>query len=111
VATTEAIDTVVREGLGLRWALMGPFAVGNTNADGGIREYFQRYAGPLGTLSKDLGSDLNLSPELIEHIAKSVDGIWRRVPRAQQRVWRDDMVLRLRELKAAHPVVPPDPDD
>ncbi|MGQ0648437.1 MAG: 3-hydroxyacyl-CoA dehydrogenase NAD-binding domain-containing protein, partial [Gemmatimonadaceae bacterium] len=34
VADADAIDAVIRDGLGLRWALMGPFGVANTNADG-----------------------------------------------------------------------------
>ena len=38
VADVDSVDTVIRDGLGLRWALMGPFGVANTNADGGIRE-------------------------------------------------------------------------
>ena len=42
VADVDAVDAVIRDGLGLRWALMGPFGVANTNADGGIREYFTR---------------------------------------------------------------------
>ncbi len=42
-ADVEAVDAVIRDGLGLRWALLGPFGVANTNADGGIREYFGRY--------------------------------------------------------------------
>ena len=106
VATPAAIDAVIRDGLGLRWALMGPFGVGNTNADGGIREYFGRYREAFETLSQDLCPDLSLTPEIVEHVAKAVDGFWRGVPREDQQAWRDDMVLRIRDLKAAHPILP-----
>jgi 3-hydroxyacyl-CoA dehydrogenase len=111
VAPPEAIDAVVREGLGLRWALLGPFAVAHTNGDGGIREFFQHYGDAWQKLSADLCTKLELTPEVVDRIARSVDATWRRVPRNAQRVWRDDMVLRIRDLKQAHPVVPPELDD
>jgi 3-hydroxyacyl-CoA dehydrogenase len=110
VATPEGIDAVIREGLGLRWALLGPFGVANTNADGGLREYFARYLASFEMLSRDLTSEFAVTPELIESMGKAVDAANRRVPRELQRSWRDDMVVRIRELKAMHPVVEPEVD-
>jgi len=108
VATPEGVDAVVRDGLGLRWALLGPFGVANTNADGGLREYFARYGPSFAMLSKDLSTEFELTPELIESMGKSVDAANRRVPRDLQRSWRDDMVVRIRELKSYHPAVEPE---
>lgn len=39
-------DKAIKDGLGLRWAFMGPFETIDLNAPGGIRDYCQRY-GPL----------------------------------------------------------------
>jgi 3-hydroxyacyl-CoA dehydrogenase len=111
VATAEAVDAVIRDGLGLRWALMGPFGVGNTNADAGLREYFARYGATLETLSADLHPGVALRPEVIEQIAKSVDAAYRRAPREDLRAWRDDMVLRIRQVKEQYPVFPPADDE
>lgn len=110
LASPEAVDTVVREGLGLRWALMGPFAVWNTTTDGGIREFFQKHGDAFEQLCSELDHDLKVTPQLVDHIARSVDGTWRRVPRSVQREWRDDMVVRIRALKDAYPIMPPDLD-
>jgi len=110
VTTPEGVDAVIRDGLGLRWALLGPFGVANTNADGGLREYFTRFAASLQMLSDDLTSELSLTPELIESMGKSVDATNRRLPRDAQRSWRDDMVVRIRDLKAMHPAVEPEAD-
>ena len=85
VTTPEGVDAVVRDGLGLRWALLGPFGVANTNADGGLREYFTRYGPSYEMLSKDLTSEFCLTPELIESMGKSVDAANRRLPRDLQR--------------------------
>ncbi|GBD42567.1 L-carnitine dehydrogenase [bacterium HR40] len=41
--TVEDCDRVVRDGLGLRWAFMGPFETIDLNAPGGVRDYCARY--------------------------------------------------------------------
>lgn len=41
-ATTADIDRTVSEGLGLRWAFMGPFETIDLNAPGGIDDYAER---------------------------------------------------------------------
>jgi len=97
IATPEGVDSVIRNGLGLRWALMGPFGVANTNADGGLREYFARYGPSFEMLCADLTAEFALTPELIESMGKSVDATNRRVPREMLRSWRDDMVGRIRK--------------
>ena len=111
VASPEGVDLVIREGLGLRWALLGPFGVANTNADGGLREYFARYGPSFQMLCADLTSEFKATPELVESMARSVDATNRRVSREMMRSWRDDMVVRIRELKSTHPVVPPEADE
>lgn len=40
------LDKAIKDGLGLRWAFMGPFETIDLNAPGGIRDYCNRY-GPL----------------------------------------------------------------
>ena len=46
VASPEAIDKAVSDGLGMRWSFMGPFETIHLNAPGGIAQYIERY-GPL----------------------------------------------------------------
>jgi L-gulonate 3-dehydrogenase len=45
-ASLEDIDKAVRDGLGLRWSLMGPFETIDLNAPGGIADYCARYGQP-----------------------------------------------------------------
>ena len=42
VATVEDVDTVMREGLGLRWSFMGPFETVDLNTNGGIETHAAR---------------------------------------------------------------------
>lgn len=101
VADVDAIDAVIRDGLGLRWALMGPFGVANTNADGGAREYFTRYGESFRWLMNDLGATPAIDAALIERIGAGVDAMTEGVPREEIRAWRDRMVERIVALKAA----------
>ncbi len=41
----EDLDKTVRDGLGLRWAFIGPFATIELNAPGGVVDYCARYSG------------------------------------------------------------------
>jgi 3-hydroxyacyl-CoA dehydrogenase len=107
IATVESVDTVVREGLGLRWALQGPFGVANTETDGGVRELLARFGEGLESIWRDLARDTSLTPELIERLGAGTDHMYRRTSREVQRQWRDDTVTRLQRLKAAHPLESP----
>lgn len=99
VADVEAVDAVIHHGLGLRWALMGPFGVANTNADGGVREYFTRYGPSFTMLMDDLGGTPRMDAPLIERLGEGVDAMVGDVPRGRIRAWRDRLVERLTTLK------------
>lgn len=44
VVTPQDLDETIRNGLGLRWAFMGPFETIELNAPGGIPDYCRRYS-------------------------------------------------------------------
>lgn len=103
VADVDAVDAVIRDGLGLRWSLMGPFGVANTNADGGVREYFTRYAGSFRFLMDDLGETPMLDEALIERLGAETDRMVGDASREDIRAWRDRMVARITALKRSEP--------
>jgi L-gulonate 3-dehydrogenase len=103
VADLEDIDSVVSEGVGLRWALMGPFGVTNSNADGGLRENLSRFRETILELMNDLGPPSTLSPSVINKLSEAMERKVGADKQAQLRRWRDRMVRKLRKLKAADP--------
>jgi L-gulonate 3-dehydrogenase len=103
VADVDAIDTVIREGLGLRWALMGPLGVADSNADGGVREYFTRFRQPYVEGMEDLYSTPSLDDEMIERLGNKTDAMAGAASRPQVRRWRDRMIRKIRALKEADP--------
>jgi L-gulonate 3-dehydrogenase len=44
-ASVADLDSVMRDGLGLRWSFMGPFETIDLNAPGGVADYCERYGG------------------------------------------------------------------
>src|SRR5204862_7044951 len=47
------LDKTIRDGLGLRWAFLGPFATIELNAPGGVVDYCLRYSGFYRRLASD----------------------------------------------------------
>jgi L-gulonate 3-dehydrogenase len=103
VADVAAVDTVVRDGLGLRWSLLGPFGVADTNADAGIREYFTRYGEAYQKCMQELGATPSFDAELIERLGQATDAMVGHAPRSETRRWRDRLIRKIRELKAKDP--------
>jgi 3-hydroxyacyl-CoA dehydrogenase len=104
VAGVEAIDTVISEALGLRWAVFGNFGTNNTNADGGIREYYGRFGHAYISLMKELDpTPPSFSEPMIERIGQGVDAMEGDAPISEICRWRDRMILKIRKLKEDDP--------
>jgi len=103
VADVDAVDTTIREGLGLRWALMGPFGVADTNADGGVREYYTRFRDSYIEFMNDLASTPSFDDGMIERLALGTDAMIGKTKRAKIRRWRDRTIRRIRALKDKDP--------
>jgi 3-hydroxyacyl-CoA dehydrogenase len=98
VVSVADADAAVCMGPGLRWALMGPNLIYHLGGGpGGIRHFFEHFAGPAAALWADLGSP-ELSPELQKKI---VDGVLEEVNgrsfEALSRE-RDNLIMGLLEL-------------
>ena len=102
VCDVQAVDDSIRAGLGLRWALMGPYGVANTNADGGLRDYFTRYRDSYQTLWASLSTDVRLDDQLVSQLGRQMDRVVTGSLEAQ-RAWRDRVVMAIRALKDADP--------
>ena len=50
-ASAADLDTVIRDGLAMRWSFMGPFETIDLNAPGGVADYAARYGGTYRTIA------------------------------------------------------------
>lgn len=53
VMTVADVDACVKDGLGLRWAFMGPFETIDLNAPGGVADYAERFGALLGGITRE----------------------------------------------------------
>lgn len=71
VASVEDIDRAVSEGLGARWAFMGPFETIELNAPDGIADYAHRYGSFYRRLADDPPNSSYWSEDAMRKIAHS----------------------------------------
>ena len=84
------LDTLVREGLGLRWSVIGPFTTSELNTRGGIRRHAEVIGPVYARIGVQRGTDDPWTPETIELVASEIAG---RLPHA---TWEEN--VRERDL-------------
>ena len=68
-ASSDEIDATIRDGLGLRWAFMGPFETIDLNAPGGIKDYISRY----GPMYVEMAKNQTKIPDWSEEAGKKLE--------------------------------------
>ena len=68
-ASSDEIDATIRDGLGLRWAFMGPFETIDLNAPGGIKDYISRY----GPIFVEIAKNQTKIPDWSEEAGKKLE--------------------------------------
>lgn len=99
VASVEDIDTVMREGLGRRWAVVGPFETVDLNTRGGIAVHAGRMGPAYARMGAERGQDDPWTGDLVEQVVTE-----RRAALAlddwEDRVaWRDQMLMRFERAR------------
>jgi len=93
----EDIDRVLKHGLALRWAFIGPFEVAHLNATRGFQGFIDGLGHMMRELARDAKVDYEWGPELAKRIHESlvektpID----RLPERQ--AWRDRRIMALRK--------------
>ena len=95
-ATVEDLDRTVSQGLGLRWAFMGPFETIDLNAPGGVADYARR----LGPLYRDIAASRSEHRVWDEKLIAEVERQRREALPADRLLdrteWRDRRLMALR---------------
>jgi 3-hydroxyacyl-CoA dehydrogenase len=93
VATVEDIDRVVRDGLGLRWSVVGPFETVDLNTRGGIASHALKLGPAYAAMGAERGQNDPWTPELVKTVETQRRAL---LPLEQweQRVrWRDRALM------------------
>ncbi|MGU7773814.1 3-hydroxyacyl-CoA dehydrogenase [Burkholderia sp. MR1-5-21] len=99
VASVEDIDTVVRDGLGLRWSFVGPFETVDLNTRGGIGSHAQKMGPAYARMGARRGQDDPWTEDLVGEVERQRRALLP-LDRWDERVrWRDHMLMRLRRMR------------
>ena len=96
-ASAADIDKTMRDGLGLRWSLMGPFETIDLNAPGGVADYAARY-GQVMYEQVCSQAPRRWKKEVIARLARERRAALPASDLAQRQAWRDRRLMAL----AAH---------
>jgi 3-hydroxyacyl-CoA dehydrogenase len=95
VASVEDIDTVMREGLGPRWSIIGPFETVDLNTRGGIASHAQKMGPAYERMGAERGQHDPWTPELVAQVAAARRALLP-LDQWEARVeWRDRMLMAL----------------
>lgn len=90
------LDLCMSEGLGRRWAFMGPFETMELNAHDGFKDYATRYSGVYRSILDDIDTGSPWDEEAISRIeAWRREGYPTRDEVTERRLWRDRMLMTL----------------
>jgi 3-hydroxyacyl-CoA dehydrogenase len=99
VASVDDVDRVVRDGLGRRWAVIGPFETADLNTRGGIEAHAARLGAAYARMGLDRGQHDPWTPGLVRRVTDERRQLlplelW------EERVgWRDRMLMALERTR------------
>lgn len=99
--SAEDLDVTVKDGLGLRWAFMGPFETIDLNAPGGLSDYAGRYGEMFRVIAEEQTSTEAWSPELVADLHAQRREQLDENGLEKRRFWRDEYLMSLLQHKRA----------
>ena len=89
------VDTAISEGIGMRWAFIGPYEVGDLNAPGGIRDYCQRFANMFHEISKTQTEVRTRTPEFLDKVEAQRRQVLAADKLIERGQWRDRRLMEM----------------
>ncbi len=95
--SAEDIDKVLKHGLAMRWAFIGPFEVAHLNATLGFQGFIDGLGEMMRTLAKDAKVDYEWGPELAGRIHAMLTEQTPVEELPDRQAWRDRRIMALRK--------------
>lgn len=92
--SVEDLDKTIRDGLGLRWAFMGPFETIDLNAPGGVADYAQRYGPPMYKMMAGSAYQPWVG-EVVTRVESERRALMPQSEHAAREAWRDRRLMAL----------------
>lgn len=101
VASVEDVDRVMREGLGRRWAVVGPFETVDLNTRGGIAVHAERLGPAYRRMGLERGQDDPWTPELVGSVTAQRRAMLSLEDWEDRVAWRDRSLMALERARRA----------
>lgn len=99
ILTAQDVDTVMTEGLGLRYAFLGPLETAHLNADG-IKDYMQRFGEEIWNVSETYEPTPHMKDgKTLEKLNKQCEEMVPKDKLVERRLQRDEFLTKLGQLK------------
>ena len=95
VASVEDIDTIVRDGLGLRWSVIGPFETIDLNTQGGIASHATKMGPAYARMGAERGQHDPWTPALVAEVEAQRRAVLPLDAWAARTAWRDRRLMAL----------------
>jgi 3-hydroxyacyl-CoA dehydrogenase len=95
VASAADIDRIVRDGLGLRWSVIGPFETADLNTRGGIAQHAQRMGPAYHRMGQERGQDDPWTGDLVAQVVAERRAILPLEQWEERVAWRDRALMAL----------------
>lgn len=99
VANVGDIDRVMRDGLGLRWSVIGPFETVDLNTAGGIAEHARRLGSAYARMGAERGQDDPWTDDLVADVTRQRRAELPLEERPARIAWRDRQLMQLLALR------------
>lgn len=92
------IDSVMSDGLGMRYAFLGPMETAHLNAEG-MSNYCERYSKTIYAVSETMGPTPKMEGPQADEVAKQLEKMCPLDKLQDRRAWRDNCLTKLAQLK------------
>jgi len=93
VVAVDDVDRIVREGLGRRWAVVGPFETTDLNTRGGIEVHASRMGAAYERMGAERGQHDPWTPELVARVTAERRALLPIEEWEERVAWRDRMLM------------------
>jgi L-gulonate 3-dehydrogenase len=101
VASVDDVDRVVRDGLGRRWAVIGPFETAELNTRGGIEAHAEKLGPAYARMGAERGQDDPWTPDLVARVAGELHDRFSEATWENRVAWRDEALIVLERARRA----------
>lgn len=99
VIDVDGIDSVMRNGLGRRWAILGPFETVDLNTRGGIAVHAGRMGPGYREMGRERGQDDPWTPELVAKVTAQRRAELRLEEWQDRVLWRDEALMTMNRCR------------